>query len=264
MASKETTQKRLTQKDKLRSEYKRLAKAADRKLRELKKISEEQDFKDATNWAYAKAMQDIEHRWGEGETRFDKRLPKDWKMTSMIAAINEVKTFLASPTSSKRGIINVYKKRIETLKNARDESGELRYPGLNITWQQAAKLFENGTFDKLLSKYTSDETWIQVSKRMKRSKELMKAIKEADTKIVKDASEVSLYEQLVKLVNDGTIKLSEDIDPDEESIINELVDLHEKGVSSLSQSQQFEVVVEDLKRIANSKAKRSIKELSKK
>ena len=265
MPSKDTAQKRLTQKDKLRAEYKKLAKAADRKLRELESLAEDQNFKDATNWAYAKAMQDIEHRWGEGEKRFDKKLPKDWKMTSMIAAINEVKTFLASPTSSKRGIVNVYKKRIETLKNAKNEkTGELMYPGLNITWQQAAKLFENSTFDKLLAKYTSDETWRQVTKRMKRSRELMKAIKEADTKIIKDASEVSLYEQLVKLVENGTIKLTENIDPDEESIVNELIDLHNKGVSSLTQSQQYDLVVEDLKRIANTKGKRSIKDLAKK
>lgn len=264
MPSKQTTQKRLTQKDKLRAEYHKLAKAADRKLRQLNDLAEEEGFKDATNWAYARAMQDIEHRWGEGENRFDKRLPKDWKTTSMIAAINEVKTFLASPTSSKRGIINVYKKRIETLKKRKNEKGELIYPGLNITWQQAAKLFENSTFDKLVAKYGSDETWIQLTKRMKKTRELMKAIKEADTKIIKDVSEVSLYEQLVKLVIDGTIQLSEDLNPEDESIIGELVNLHDKGVSHLTQSQQFDIVAADLKRIANAKKKASIKELSKK
>ena len=45
-------------------EYKALAKKADRRLRELEKLSEESEWKDATRFAYARAMKDIEHRFG--------------------------------------------------------------------------------------------------------------------------------------------------------------------------------------------------------
>ena len=176
MPSKQTTQKRLTQKDKLRAEYHKLAKAADRKLRQLETLTKEQGFKDATKWAYQRAMADIEHRWGEGEKRFDKRLPKDWKMTSMIAAINEAKAFLEMPTSSKTGITSIYKRRAETLNQ--------KY-GTNFTWQQLGKLFENGTFDELLHKMTSDQVFKQIAKRMKQKSEIVKEIRKADEKIEK-------------------------------------------------------------------------------
>lgn len=237
MPSKDEKKRRLTQKEQLRAEYKRLAKAADRRLRNLEALAKEDDFKDATNWAYARAMSDIEHRWGEGSDRFDRKLPKDWKITSMIAAINEVKTFMQSPSSTKRGIIDVYKSRVETLMNAKDEyTGEKLYGGVKLTWQQAAKLFEDNTFDKLLGKMTSAQIWKQIAKRQRRAKELIKAIQKSDKKIIKDSTDRALYKQLKSLMDDGTVKPSD--------------------------NQIFDAVLNDMKRISNRKKKLSINELA--
>ena len=176
-----------TRRAELMREYKTLAKKADRRLRELERISKEQDFKDATNWAYAKAMSDIEHRWGEGETRFDKRLPKDWKVTSMIAALNEVKSFLEMPSSTKTGIISTYQKRAETLNQ--------RY-GTNLSWQQLGKLFENNTFDKLLNKYTSAQIFKQIGRLQRSEGKIRKSIREADDKIKRVTKEDVMSEIL--------------------------------------------------------------------
>lgn len=237
MPSKTLKQKRLTHRQELVREYKKLAKAADRKIRNLNTLAEQRGYKDAKKWAYARAMEDIEHRWGPGADRFDRKIPKNWKVTSIIAAINEVKTFIESPSSSKRGIDAVYKQRVKTLMEAKDEkTGELLYGGVKLTWQQAAKLFENSTFDKLLGKMTSAQVWKQIAKRQKRAKEIIQAIKKADEKIIKDVSGDAMYKQLKKLVDSGTVSPSND--------------------------QVFDAVLKDMKKLARRRKGLSIDELA--
>lgn len=113
--------------------YKRLAKAADKRMDRLEQYSKEEGFSTAKQWAYAKAMSDIK-KWGtEKSRRFFTKPPQDHE--KFLAKINDIRTFLESPTSTKEGIKNVYIKRVNTINE--------RY-GTQFTWDQFAKFVLSG------------------------------------------------------------------------------------------------------------------------
>lgn len=183
-------------KERLLQEYHKMAKAADRKLRNLEKLEADQGFKDATRFAYARAQKDIEARFGSGQSRFDKKLPEMYSKRQIISAMNDVQRFIESPSSSKKGIIDVYKQRADTLSK--------KY-GTKITWKDMAVLFENSTFDKLVSKMTSDQVFKQIRKQKKQRSKIIKEIQEASRKI-SHISEEDVMKQIVK--NLGEMQLT--------------------------------------------------------
>ena len=85
---------------------------------------------------------------------------------SLVGAINDVNTFLASPTSTKRGITNTYINKA----NAANQQF-----GTNFTWQDYANYYQSGTADKLTSKMTYREALKKVGK-MQKNKKLIKDI----------------------------------------------------------------------------------------
>lgn len=177
----------------LLKEYKALAKKADRRLRELEKLSEESDFKDATRFAYARAMKDIEHRFGEGETRFDKRLPKQTKKLGVVAAIKDVERFLNMPSSTKTGIIAGYKKRAETISQ--------KY-GVDLSWKDVAQLFEHGRWDQILRNMTSAQVFKQLGKFKASEKKVINKLKRAKTDgndITKEQIDRQIFKHLKKM-----------------------------------------------------------------
>lgn len=168
-------------------EYKALAKKADRRLRELEKLSEHGEWKDATRFAYARAMKDIEHRFGEGETRFDKRLPKQTKKLGVIAIIKDVERFLEMPSSTKTGLVKGYRDRAESINKKYGFTGNER-----ITWKDMAILFQDSTWDQLTHKMTSGQVWKQIAKQKKQEKTIVKQLKKSVEKnqIVSNDAEI--------------------------------------------------------------------------
>ena len=162
--------------------YRRLAKTADQRLVRLEKASQEDYFHVATQWAYAKAMRDI-RKWqpksewvkvdGVKVLRFNTKPPEG---EDLIAKINDIKSFLASPTSTKAGIINVYKKRADTVN---------RKYGTTFTWRQLAKYYESGQAKVWDDKFGSKTALRTIGKIQKDKKNIIKAIKEADRKDVR-------------------------------------------------------------------------------
>ena len=68
--------------------------------------------------------------------------------TEMKAKIRDMQTFLASPTSTKAGIVSVYKKKADTINK--------RY-GTDWTWEDVAKYFlkkQNEKYDKIAASKT--------------------------------------------------------------------------------------------------------------
>lgn len=145
-------------------QYHKLAKKADRRMRELEKLADTTEgFKPAVKWAYQRAARDIESMFGSSKKpRFDRMLP-DMNKTQIISAINNVKTFLDSPSSTKRGIINVYKKRVDTIN---------RIYGTSFTWSSFAEVALSDSFDVLNNKYGSSTALIRIGdiKRNEKSK----------------------------------------------------------------------------------------------
>ena len=158
--------------------YRRLAKTADQRMVRLEKASEQPYFKVATEWAYAKATRDI-LKWippGDNKStklRFNTKPPEG---EDLIAKINDIKSFLSSPTSSKQGIINVYKKRADTVNK--------KY-GTNFTWKQLAKYYDSGQAELWDAKFGSKTALMTIASLQKNKKKLVKAIKEADRKDIR-------------------------------------------------------------------------------
>ena len=174
----------------LQLEYKALAKRADQRLVRLEKLANDPLYANVNKFAYARAKKDIEHLFGAGANRFNKKLDN---YNSLVGAINDVNTFLASPTSTKKGINKTYMNKA----NAANQKF-----GTNFTWQDYANYYQSGTADKLTSKMTYREALKKVGK-MQNNKKIIKDIT-AEIKKVKgtnhkvSASEINeaIYDRL--------------------------------------------------------------------
>ena len=145
--------------EEIEKEYNRLAKKADARLRALESYQWDKNFKTSTKWAYAKAMRDIKS-WG-GNKRFQTSV-KNLSDTELKMKIKDIETFLNSPTSTKRGIVNVYKKRIDTLnKNL----------GTNYTWDEFAKFLQSDVYKKIDGFFGSNTIFSVVGKTKNMNKE---------------------------------------------------------------------------------------------
>ncbi len=170
--------------------YRRLAKQADQRLVRLEGYQHDRNFANVTQWAYARAQEDISKWSGPDARRFNTAPPMKQAggkavidETRLRSKIQDIKAFLESPTSTKKGITQVYKNRVDTINQ--------KY-GTNFTWQQFAKFTESETFQKLDWEYGS--------------KTIMKAIGTIQSKF-KNADDLK---EKMKEVTENHVKLSDD------------------------------------------------------
>lgn len=153
--------------------YRTLAKVADQRLVRLESYQHDKGFKPATEWAYARAQHDIQVWSGAEANRFNTAPPAS--KTDLIAKINDIKHFLQSPTSTKKGIIDVYVKRAaslnETMK-AEDKNWK------DLSWKDLAQFFDSKLHDKLDKQYGSKTMFKALNKIKQNEKEIAKEIKE--------------------------------------------------------------------------------------
>ena len=143
----------MTHKEQLLAEYNKVMKAADQKLRRLEKLAKEPYFEGVLSYSYAGAMKDIEHFSGEGATRFHTKAPQDLRVVR--SKIKRAQAFIESPTSDKRSIVSIYKKRAESISK--------KY-NVEMTWQELANYFRSAASDILAATYGSDTVFTVVSK----------------------------------------------------------------------------------------------------
>lgn len=158
--------------DALEQEYRRLARKADSRLRALEAYQHDKNYKPAIKWAYAKAQKDID-KWG-GNKRFNTAPPKS--KVALQAKINDIKNFIDSPSSTKRGITQIYKQRAETLN---------KNYGTNYTWQEMATFFESEAFDKASKDYGSKTIQRAVAVIQANPKSIKKTIDNANGRVVR-------------------------------------------------------------------------------
>lgn len=151
--------------------YRTLAKSADQRLVRLEAYQHDKNFKTATKWAYARAMHDIMQWSGSEATRFNTAPPKD--KIDLISKIQDIKHFLESPTSTKQGIISVYKKRADTIN---------KNNGTNFSWQDLAQYFDSSLNEKLDEKYGSKTAMIVFNTIKKNKDDVIKDIEEKKNK----------------------------------------------------------------------------------
>ena len=138
----------------LESAWKRLAKQADQRLVRLESYAHSEGMNNVLRFAYARAMKDIQS-FG-GTKRFNAKKPKN--ANELKARINDMLTFLNSPTSTKQGILKTFQKRADTIN---------KQYGTNFTWEEMADYFNSGAAKKLTEKYGSDVALLLIAKEQK-------------------------------------------------------------------------------------------------
>ena len=159
--------------EELKKIYRTLAKSADQRLVRLESYQHDKNFKPATKWAYARAMHDIEKWSGEEAQRFNTAPPKS--KTDLLAKINDIKHFLESPTSTKKGIIDVYKKRADSL-NKTMRASDPNWK--DLTWKDLAQYFDSALNEKLDKKFGSKTALKNFNAIKRNEKQIVEDIKE--------------------------------------------------------------------------------------
>ena len=160
-----------TDRSELLKVYRTAAKAADQRLVRLEKLTQEENFKIADKWAYARAMRDIEVWSGEDAKRFNVAPPKSNQ--NLEAKIEDIRTFLRSETSTKSGIKKTFIDKAKTIN---------KEYGTSFKWDQVGKFFTSESWKQMADKFGSKTALkaIGKAKRFNRDK-LEKAVKAADT-----------------------------------------------------------------------------------
>ena len=175
--------------------YRTLAKTADQRLVRLEAYEHDPNFANATKWAYARAIRDIQQWSGEQATRFNTAPPKS--MAELQAKIEDIKTFLAAPTSTKKGIKDVLQNRANTLNE--------KY-GTNFKWNNVGTFFESELAQKMDESYSSKTTIKIVASLQKNKKKILKELKKAEEKDQRVSDEM-----VEKLVRDVLDKYGEEV-----------------------------------------------------
>lgn len=152
-------------------EYNRLAKKADRMMRELERFSRYKEFESILNYAYRTAARDIEQWTPPGKTydkpRWQRNVPLD--TNSLKAKIKDIEKFIHKPTSTMSGVRNIYMKRTNTIN---------KKFGTNFTWQSLANYFEMGIAEKTSDKYGSKTVLLAIGKMQQNKDAVLKALEE--------------------------------------------------------------------------------------
>lgn len=135
----------------LMAEYRRLAKRADQRLVRLEALAESgnTDFKGVLTYSYKKAAQDA-RKWGSAgeKPRFNVKAPDT--TGELKAKIKDIQAFLEAPTSTKKDITDIYKKRADTFNKRFGKKGERP-----VTWQELANYYKSDQAKALDKRYGS-------------------------------------------------------------------------------------------------------------
>lgn len=127
--------------------YRRIAKVADQRLVRLERLADQAGYGNADQWAYKKAMRDIATWSGDAASRFNTKPPENIKQ--LQAKINDIKSFLGAPSSTKSGITKVYQTRANTIND--------KY-GTNFSTGDLESLFSSSFWKKVDAKKVDSDT----------------------------------------------------------------------------------------------------------
>lgn len=175
--------------------YKRLAKQADQRLVRLEQLSEKKGFEAVRQYSYARAMRDIKQWAGQDATRFNQKTPKTKRQ--LEAKIQDMRTFLEAPTSTKAGIIKVYQQRADTINK--------KY-GTDFSWQDLGNYFEQAKASKADKKYGSATELRALGEIQKQSDVIIKQVKQHRKKHI-NVDNPLLQEVIDDMLTDRKLKL---------------------------------------------------------
>lgn len=180
------------------AEYNRLAKKADRRMRELERFSRYKEYEDITEYAYKVAKKDIQKYTPPGmkyeAPRWQRNEPMDTR--TLKAKIADINKFLKMKSSTVTGVRKIYENRAKALNKVAKENGEEP----NFTWQELADFFEMGLWDKGKDTYGSATLLISIGVMKKKHKEVADLIKKKTTDNIQLSDDVVINETIQKLL----------------------------------------------------------------
>ena len=146
-------------------EFRTLAKRADQRLREIERYADRSGFENMTNWAYKKAMRDIQYWSGEGKTTFNRDAPTSLKQ--LRAKTRDIQEFLNAPTSTMTGTKEMYQNRADILNK--------RY-GTSFSWEDLGDVFDRKEENEFYQKF-GGKTYLKAVDYLKNNEEkIMKGL----------------------------------------------------------------------------------------
>ena len=149
--------------------YRKIAKAADNRLRNLEALAQKKGYKEVTRWAYAKAQRDIRGMFGEDATRFNRKIAPDTNLNTIYKDINRVLEFLNAPTSTKSQIDVIFQKRADTIREKYD---------VDMTWSKTATVFDTVLWKKTGARKASATALKAIGVIQKNRKQIKRALQE--------------------------------------------------------------------------------------
>ena len=146
-------------------EFRTLAKRADQRLREIERYADRSGFENMTNWAYKKAMRDIQYWSGEGKTTFNRDAPTSLKQ--LRAKTRDIQEFLNAPTSTMTGTKEMYQSRADNLNQ--------KY-GTSFSWEDLGNVFDRKEENVIYQKF-GGKTYLKAVDYLKNNEEkIMKGL----------------------------------------------------------------------------------------
>mgnify|MGYP006921163078 CR=1 FL=1 len=181
-------------------EYRKFAKRADQRLVRLEALSREQKYENVLKYAYAVAAKNIEsYGKTKGRPRFNTKPPTN--TNTLQAKINDIKHFLGSVSSTKKGIMSTYEKRADILNKNMGLEGVDKF-----TWYELADFFQTKSYEKIASRFGSDTAFKTIGKIKENLPDIAKAIK--DNKKIKVA-DWKVNDTINKMIAENDIKLAD-------------------------------------------------------
>lgn len=127
--------------------YRKLAKRADQRLVRLEGLKHYKEFEGVETYSYKGALKAIRSWSGPEAKRFNTAPPKN--IIDLQKKISDITRFLEAPTSTKRGIMDIYKRRTDTLNKTFFGDDKKAY----LTWQEWANFWDRVDADNTDSRF---------------------------------------------------------------------------------------------------------------
>lgn len=176
------------------ADFRQLAKTADRRMRTLRALSYQENYKGVLQYAYARAQRDIREQTGQkgSNLRFNSHIPTTLK--GLASYKNDVERFMNSESSTMQGITRIYKRRVETINikygrvaGAKSLKAKKIAGWKDLKWQDLANYYEKEKNTKLDGKLGSS-TQMKVLGRFKRLENKDKEQQAKDIQAIIDGS----------------------------------------------------------------------------
>lgn len=204
--------------EELQKIYKREAKRADQRMRELERATARPEYKHILEWSYARAQDDLSALFGEGVSRFDRTIKSKGKLQKALGA---VRAFLNSETSTigkgkaidgvgeTSGIKEMFDDRAQKL-NAWMEKNAGYNP--NFTTDQFHDFVKNQRYQKMRAKYKgSDVILRRIAAASKRKGEIKKMIAREQHRAKSKITDRDFYNYILREMDSKGLTAAQDL-----------------------------------------------------